>query len=109
MQVGQNGHWALDTSVRVSVFRGRQWAVCGGDHDAKGEYPCCVIGKFVLLYLQKGSLHKHNHERARTVVFVIQAYVRRDGAMFLSLLGQALNFMGAVKREIASVWSYLSN
>ena len=57
----------------------------------------------------KGSLQKHNHEAARTVLFVIQVYVRRDWAVFLSLLEEALNFMGAVKREIASVWSYLSN
>ena len=43
------------------------------------------------------------------MALVIQVYVRRDWAVLLSLLGQALNFMGAAKREIASVWSYLSN
>jgi hypothetical protein len=43
------------------------------------------------------------------VVFVMQVYVRLEWEMFHSLLEQALNFIRALKREIASVWRYLSN
>jgi hypothetical protein len=95
--------------VHVSVFCDRQWTVSGGNRDAEGEYSWCVMCKFVPLSPQKDSHHKQNHEGARTVAFAIQIYLRRDWTMFLSLLEQALNFTGAVKREIASVWSYLSN
>ena len=95
--------------MNVSAVCDKQWTACGGDHDAEGEYSWCVIGKFVLLSPQKGAFYKQNHEGVRTVVFVIQVYIRRDWAMFLSLLEQALNFIRAVKRQIACVWSYLSN
>ena len=109
VQPRQNGRWASETSVTVSIFCDRQWPICGGDHDTQGEYPWCVAGKFVPFSPQKGALYKQNHDGARKVVFVIQVYVRRDRAIFLSLLEQALNFIRAVKREIASVSSYLSN
>ena len=39
----------------------------------------------------------------------MQVYVRLDWAMFHSLLEKTLNFIRALKREIASVWRYLSN